>query len=151
MKNLKIYLMLICTFFMLPIFSQGEGGESIKDIILGDITMNFFLAMLLFAVIGVIVNLVSDVHRRDKPSPHSPKKWSFKYWWADNWKRLAATTILLPVSLLMTTELFGVELTKGVAFGIGFGADHLVEIAKRKKMKLLAGAGVPTPIDSEAG
>ncbi len=135
MKTLKLFFVLLVLF--IPIFVFGENGGSVLDIILGGMTFNYFIAMFLFALVGVIINLFSDVQRRNKSSKNSPKEFSFKYWWKDNWKRVTATIVLLPIALLTTTDMFGVELTNGVAISIGFGADHIIEIIKHKKIKLI--------------
>lgn len=144
MKNLKLYtLFTLILVFISPIFSQEvEAKESIMDIILGGMEFNYFMAMLLFALVGTVVNVVLDVQKRDKPSKYSPEKFSISYWFKDNWRRLVATIILIPVVMLASVEFMGVELTKGVAFGIGFGADKLIEIAKHKKLKMVKGAGL---------
>lgn len=140
MKNSKIYVLFLILFALsIPIFAQGEEGQSVIDIILGGMTLNYFLAMLLIALVGVVVNMVSDIQRRDKPSKSSPEGFSLKYWWKDNWKRVTATAILLPIALLTSADMFGLKLTTLNAFMIGFGADHLMEIAKRKKLKLIKG------------
>lgn len=139
MKRLIMFMLIILPLTMLA-QDGGNEDQSISDIILGGITPQYFAAMLLFAIMGVAVNIISDVSRRDKPSEHSPQEFSLKYWWGDNWRRVVATVILLPVALLTSAEMIGLELTKFNAFVIGFGADHLIEIAKRKKMKWVKGA-----------
>ena len=143
MKNLILFILCLIST---PILAQDG---SVLEIILGEMSFNYFLVMLLFAILGAILNMTSDNLRRRKGSKHSPDDWSLKYWWADNQRKIIATVVLIPVAILTCNGMFGIEITKSIAFGIGFGSDHLIEIAKRKELQLFKGISIASKEEDE--
>lgn len=136
----KIYFIMGLLLFSICVFAQTEGeGESLTDILLGGMSVNYFIAMVLYALVGAIVNKAADVTKRNVPSDRSPKKFSFSYWWKDNKRKAIADILLVPVAIVCCNEFFNMEITTGSAFAIGFGSDYLLAIAKKRKMKLLKG------------
>lgn len=134
MKNLRVVLTLMLAIFTIVAFGQDttvtEEASFMEDLL--GMSGRAFAIGLIWAYVGMAVNILSDVTRRKKPSEHSPVKFSWKYWWSDNWRRILITTILVPVAIVGCVELFSVEITQFFAFSIGFGSDHLIEIIKRK-------------------
>lgn len=144
MKRLKIFMTMALLFMVALVFGQDSTATaetSFGQDLLG-MSGRAFMIGLIWAYAGMIVNVFSDVSRRYKPSDHSPQKFSFKYWWSDNWRRIVITAILVPVAIVGCHELFSIELTQFYAFTIGFGSDHLIEIVKRRGV--IKGAGTKT-------
>lgn len=127
-----LFLFLLCGYMVI---AQDSLNKSISYFLIGGVEFNYFLAMLIFALMGMFVNIISDLTKRKKNSPNSPYKFSFGYWFKDNKIRLAINIPLIPIALLLCNELIGVELTKLSSFMIGFGSDHILELLKRKSIK----------------
>jgi hypothetical protein len=98
----------------------------------GSMPMVYFLAYIIWAYIGMGINLFVELTKRKPQSPGSPVKLHGGYYWADNRNRILISALLIPVAILMSKELMGLDITRGVAISIGFGADTLAEIVKRK-------------------
>jgi hypothetical protein len=106
--------------------------QTIKDYFFDGLSINLIIAMSLWAYIGMVINMVSDVLRRKPDSVSSPRYISVSYWWKDNYKRLILSIILVPVIVIVYSEAFTTEITILGAIGLGFASDHLLEIVKRK-------------------
>ncbi len=108
--------------------------HNVGKIIFSDIDLASFIVFMLFAYIGLIGNLLSDIIRRDKRSASSPVKFSIAYWWADNKYRLLLSLLSTPLFIFIFNELFGIQVSKLIAVFIGISTDHIWEILKRKNM-----------------
>jgi hypothetical protein len=93
-----------------------------------------FFVYLVWAYIGMIINLIAELSKRKPESKSSPKKLSGSYYFNDNWKRVLIAMFLIPVSILVFGGLFGMEITNDRALMLGLGADMLAEIYKRKRL-----------------
>jgi hypothetical protein len=62
-------------------------------IIFGDFTWIQLFAYVWFFIIGYLIYGLGETTGRDVNSPATPKKWSWKFWFYDNWRRYL-TTIL---------------------------------------------------------
>jgi|SRR5690606_19441157 hypothetical protein len=103
-----------------------------KEYILGGIDPIFFSACVFFAGVGILFVLLLGTNLRDKRSPTSPEKFSWKYLWNDNTKRIAASIIATLVSLRFMTELTGWELNQWRSFCIGCAFDGIALFIKQK-------------------
>ena len=130
---LFLFLFIFCGYFVIA--QESLINKSVSYFLIGGVEFNYFLAMLIFALMGMFVNIISDLTKRKKSSPNSPYEFSFSYWFKDNKIRLAINIPLIPIALLLCNELIGVELTKLSSFMIGFGSDHILELLKRKSTK----------------
>jgi len=130
-KILLLMALVVSTVFVFAQDSTEVVTASFAQDLLGMEGRVFGIA-LIWAVLGMFINIFSDVTRRTKPSEHSPVKFSMKYWLSDNWRRLVISFLLIPVAIVGVEQLFGVEMSRFVAFSIGYGSDHLIEIVKRK-------------------
>ena len=102
--------------------------------LLNGISLTLFLVYMIYGTFGIIANMVSDIIRRVPKSVGSPEKFSFKYWWGDNWQRVLASFVFLPLMIVACNEIFGFEITNFKAFCIGLGADHGAELLKRREI-----------------
>ena len=98
--------------------------------ILSGLKPEHFAALLLVSYLGLVMNLLSDIVRRKPESETSPVKFSLDYWWHDNKFRILLSFISVSSLVLLT----GSELDLTKALGIGLGADHVMEILKRKNL-----------------
>lgn len=74
--------------------------------LLGSIPASLFLAMLVFASIGVIMALLIDSQKRDQCSKSTPAKFSFKFLLKDNWKTILLTVLAILMTLRFAAWIF---------------------------------------------
>lgn len=108
--------------------------KEIFQLFLGEnLTIVYFFVYLVWAYMGFFINLIIDINRRKPESETSPKPFSLNYWWNDNKWRLLSSFLLIPVAIILSKELMGMEISNTLAFLIGLGSDTLIELIKRKK------------------
>ena len=76
------------------------------NFVLGLIPPVMFLAMLLFAGLGVFIRLLVDSTKRDQISPNTPQKFSFGFLFKDNWKTILLSFILIMLTLRFLPHFF---------------------------------------------
>lgn len=102
------------------------------NLILNNIEPITFLAYLLYAFVGFILNLLFDILRRKPESKKSPYEWDWSYWWVDNWRRIVWTVTLLPFAIVFSKFISGTDMNIYLAFMTGWGADTITNILKRR-------------------
>lgn len=135
----KLLLTLIFAFSALIGFAQAVDTLSYRDYILGDMMPKEFVVLLGFAYVGVVVNSLIVIFKRNTKSRRSPVKFSSGFWWKDNWKRILGSLLLIPVVILIGEEGMGLDIGNFTAFCIGGGIDAVIDII-RKRFALLADA-----------
>lgn len=109
--------------------------------IIGDVSVQWFISMMLFALVGATINLLLNVSERDKNSDNTPYHFSLKFMLLDNWKRMLSTLLLifvfvrfmplvLPSDILSTIK--DEDALLFMALIIGYSFDKLSEILKDK-------------------
>lgn len=111
------------------------GGESLQR----------FISMMVFALFGATINLLTNVRQRDKYSESTPMDFSFKFMLLDNWKRMVSSLLLIYLfvrfmPLMIPSGVY--EAIDGdveflLAIIIGYSFDKLSELLK-DKAKLLS-------------
>ena len=100
--------------------------------ITGGITLWRFVSYIFFAGVGALLNVLMDVDQRDVQSEATPKRFSYKFFLADNYKRIFATIILIYVVIRFSTELNGQPISEFMALMLGLNIDRLTGWAKKK-------------------
>lgn len=137
---MKTKLFLLFAFILCAtadIFAQDTlsfNKTEFQSMVLNGMSLTAFAAYIFYGVLGMICNIVSDIIRRDKSSPNSPAGFSWSYWWKDNWRRFMFSFLCLPLGIIFCNDLLSIDVTIYTAFTIGLGADHLIELLKRKKL-----------------
>jgi len=93
-----------------------------------------FCVFMFYATGGLLLNLLFDICGRRPESLTSPKKFSIKYWFNDNWKRILISFILLPIIIILFSEIMGNEINIGNAFFAGFSSDAIANLLKRRSL-----------------
>lgn len=127
MKNLLILVLLL-----VGASASAIAEPAFLQHLLGDLPVANFAVFLIWAYLGIILNVVSDLLRRKKSSPSSPKKLDSAYWWSDNYRRLILSCIVAPIFIIFFSDIMEMQLTRLYALFIGLSSDHLLEILKRK-------------------
>jgi hypothetical protein len=103
-----------------------------KDYLFGGIDPALFGASLIFAALGILFVLLLGTGLRAPLSPNSPQKFSWKYLWNDNLKRILASALAVLITLRFMTEITTWELTPWKAFVVGTGWDGIALFLKQK-------------------
>jgi hypothetical protein len=117
--------------------------------LLGFLSLKLFLAMLLFAGLGIAVSLLIHAQKRDQTSKNTPEKFSFLFLLKDNWKSIVLTALIVILTLRFATSFFPQQFTgdevgtpQGIEkwlFGslvIGLGFNQLIQVWKDKSQWL---------------
>ena len=100
--------------------------------ILGSIEPALFFAALFFAALGIMFILLMGTTVRDPNSVYSPHKFSWKYLFNDNFKRILASILATVITLRFMTELTGWELSPFKGFVVGTAWDGIALFVKQK-------------------
>lgn len=99
--------------------------------ILGNYSFGQFVGFCFFFLIGLAMYQFQEVNERNKKSPHSPYKFSFKFMIVDNLRRFVVAAIFIYVQFRFFKELTGQELTEFTALLIGYMGNGLANFEKR--------------------
>ena len=103
-------------------------------IIFGEFTLVQLLGYFWFILIGYILSTLLEVTGRDKKSKATPEKWSWKFWFHDNWKRYITTILCTYILFRFYNEFSGHDFGNfdGVILGL-LGNNAAAEIRNRVK------------------
>ena len=111
--------------------------EFIK-IIFGDFTWIQLFAYAWFFIIGYLIYGLTEATGRDISSPNTPKKWSWKFWFKDNWRRYLITILSSYIFFRFYTELSGHPFGYFDAVTLGLIGDGVGATIK-KRVKAVGG------------
>lgn len=100
--------------------------------ILGGLDPKLYFACVFYAAIGILLVLLMGTTLRDPVSKGSPVKFSWKYLWTDNFKRILASGLAVLITLRFMTELLNIPLKPFYAFCIGTAWDSIALWIKQK-------------------
>lgn len=98
------------------------GGYSFIDLIV----FGFYI------LIGYCIRAFDETSMRDKTSSKTPKKWSWKFWYNDNYKRYIVTILSTFIFFRFYVEFIGHDLTELEALMIGLIGDDIGITAKER-------------------
>jgi hypothetical protein len=100
--------------------------------ILGNYTAVQLLGYLWFFVIGYIVYGLTETTGRDVESPNTPKKWNWKFWFYDNWRRYLTTILCSYILFRFYIEVSGHPFGNFDAVGLGLIGDGIAATLKER-------------------
>lgn len=103
-----------------------------KDYLFGGIDPSLFGASIFFAAVGILFVLLLGTGLRNPLSQSSPQKFSWRYLWSDNLKRILASVLAVLITLRFMTEMTGWELSPWKALVIGTMWDTIALFVKQK-------------------
>jgi hypothetical protein len=112
-------------------------GELFKTI-LGNYTMVQLLGYLWFFVIGYAIYFLTEATGRNVQSTDTPVKWSWKFWFYDNWRRYLTTILCSYVLFRFYIEVCGHPFGNFDAVSIGLIGDGIAATIK-KRIKTISG------------
>jgi hypothetical protein len=106
--------------------------NEILKVIFGDYTFIELFGFIWFLFIGYAIYGLNETSLRDKDGKATPEKWSWKFWYHDNWKRYLATILSTYVLFIFYSQFVGNPLTNFEALMIGLIGDGLGATAKKR-------------------
>lgn len=106
--------------------------------IFGDYTVIDLISYAWFMVIGYVIYALIETTGRDLESKKTPKKWSWKFWIKDNWRRYLVTILSTYALFRFYSEFNGSVFTDFDAFTIGVLGDGIAATAKKRIKSLSA-------------
>lgn len=112
--------------------------EFIVETILGGYTIQNVLGFLWFFIIGYVIYGLNETNDRNIESENTPKKWSWKFWIGDNWKRYIVTILSTYIMFRFYVEIVGHEFSNFEALMMGMIGDGIGSKAKKKVSNISA-------------
>jgi hypothetical protein len=107
--------------------------KSILEIIIGTLTIKEFTAFTIMGYVGLVVSLMQSYLSRSNDGD-KPPKFSFKFWWNDNYHRIIPGIFIVPLSIIFMEDWFGNSLSTMTALVAGFSTDSVIEILKKRSI-----------------
>jgi hypothetical protein len=85
-----------------------------------------------FFLVGYAIYFLTEATGRDKRSSHTPVKWSWKFWYYDNWRRYLTTILCTYVLFRFYIEICGHPFGNFDAVTLGLIGDGLGATLKRR-------------------
>lgn len=106
--------------------------KEIINIIFGDYSLTQLFGYIWFFIIGYLIYGLNETTGRDIKSKKTPEKWSWKFWFHDNWKRYLTTILCTYILFRFYSEMCGHELSYYDMLGIGIIGDGLAATLKKR-------------------
>jgi hypothetical protein len=112
--------------------------DEFLKIIFGDFTWIQLFAYVWFFIIGYLIYGLTETSGRDIKSPNTPVKWSWKFWFLDNWRRYLTTLLCSYVLFRFYNELSGHPFGYIDAVQLGLIGDGIAAMLK-ERVKAIGG------------
>jgi hypothetical protein len=98
----------------------------------GEYTGIQLLGYLWFFIIGYAIYFLTEASGRDVQSIHTPIKWSWKFWFYDNWRRYITTILCTYILFRFYIEICGHPFGNFDAVSLGLIGDGIAATVKRR-------------------
>jgi len=106
--------------------------DEIFKTIFGDYTFIQLFGFFWFFLIGYIIYALTEISGRDVQSPTTPVKWSWKFWFHDNWRRYLTTILCTYILFRFYVEFVGTPLNNFESLLMGLVGDGIGATAKKR-------------------
>lgn len=106
--------------------------ELLNIIVGGNYTTVQLIGYLWFFIVGYIIYGLSETTGRDVKSKRTPKIWSWKFWFKDNWRRYLTTFLCTYILFRFYTELSGHSFGYFDAVSLGLIGDGISATIKKR-------------------
>ena len=106
--------------------------NEIFEVIFGAYTWIQIFGFSWFLAIGYIIYGLNEASNRDKLGTATPKKWKWRFWLKDNWRRYLVTFLSTYIMFRFYVEFVGHEFTYFEALMMGLIGDGIGATAKNK-------------------
>lgn len=101
-------------------------------IIFGEYSSAQLLAFVVFFIVGYVIYGLTETSGRDINSTKTPRKWNWKFWFQDNWKRYLTTILCTFVLFRFYSELSGHPFGNFDAVTFGLIGDGIAATIKNR-------------------
>lgn len=101
------------------------------NVITGPGPIGAFLGFIVVAYVSALVSLLFEASNRDIMSSNTPIKFSWKFLFAANWKRIIANFLAVPLLIRLTYQYIGMEAMIAVSIGFGIVIDQAALYLKK--------------------
>ena len=102
------------------------------EVIFGAYTWIQIFGFTWFLGIGYLIYALNETSLRDKLGSNTPKKWKWKFWIKDNWRRYLVTILTTYIMFRFYVEFVGHEFTYFEAVMMGMIGDGIGATAKKR-------------------
>jgi len=106
--------------------------DGFLKIVFGEFTLLEILGYFWFFIIGYLIYGLTEVSGRDVNSPNTPKKFSWKFWFYDNWRRYLTTILCTYVFFRFYNEISGHPFSNFDAVILGLIGDGVAARIKER-------------------
>ena len=106
--------------------------SELLKIMFGEYTSIQLLGYLWFFLIGYIIYFLTETTGRNVQNPHTPTKWSWKFWFYDNWRRYITTILCTYILFRFYIEICGHPFGNFDAVSLGLIGDGIAVTVKRR-------------------
>lgn len=102
------------------------------QIMFGQVRLVEMIGFIWFFFIGYFLYGLSETTGRDRRSRRTPKKWSWKFWYRDNWRRYLTSILATYILFRFYTEISGHPFGNFDAVTIGMIGDGIAATLKKR-------------------
>jgi len=110
---------------------MGTSLSEAVEIILGGKTGGYYIAGFFFSLLAIILSVYIHSKTRDKNSPCTPYKFSWRFFFWDNAKRIVAGMIVMFI-LFRAADLSNIYAMLSVGFGVSYSLDKIIQWVMEK-------------------
>jgi len=107
-------------------------NEFLIETVFGGYSLQAMFGYVWFFLIGYAIYGLNETRDRDTNSKNTPKKWSWRFWIGDNWKRYLVTILSTYIMFRFYVEVVGHTFSDFEALMMGMINDGIGDNAKRK-------------------
>ena len=112
--------------------------NEILKVIFGDHTWVELFGYFWYFMIGYVLYGLNETANRDVSSKKTPRKWSWKFWFKDNWRRYLITILSTYIMFIFYVQFSGHDFSNFEALMMGLIGDGVGALAK-KRLKFVKG------------
>jgi len=112
--------------------------NEIFEVIFGAYTWVQLFGFAWFLGIGYLIYGITEASNRDRLSTNTPKKWKWRFWFKDNWRRYLTTILSTYIFFRFYVEFVGHEFMYFEALMMGLIGDGIGATAKKKIKRVQA-------------
>ena len=113
-------------------FNNDEINELFQIMFGEGVTMIVMFGYMWFFIIGYFIYGLTETSGRDKESRKTPKKWSWRFWFRDNWRRYLTTVLCTYILFRFYTEISGHPFGNFDAVTLGLLGDGISATLKKR-------------------
>lgn len=110
--------------------------NEIFNVIFGNITGIQLFGYIWYFFIGYLIYGLNETSNRDVSSKNTPIRWSWIFWFKDNWRRYLVTILCTYVLYMFNTVLSGNEFSNFDAVSLGLIGDGIGATLKNRTIAI---------------